>query len=301
MSKTSSIKIWLQAARLRTLPLSMASIAMGNFLAVSKGSFRFDIFGLSVLTTLFLQILSNFANDYGDTLHGADSQMRIGPSRSVQAGLISQGSMKKAIILFAILALLSGLALVALALEDSLREAAGFFGLGLLSIAAAVYYTNGKVPYGYMGLGDLSVFLFFGLLGVVGSYYLQTRSAELSIFLPALCNGFLAVGVLNINNIRDIESDKAAGKFSIPVRIGRKWAIFYQGTLLLGTVVCALVFALVEAKFTAVWVFVLVVPFFVVNIQKLSSEREIDPLLKQLALSSLLFTLLFGVGLLVKI
>ncbi len=295
------IKIWLQAARLRTLPLALSSIAMGNFLALAQGSFRVEVMLLAVLTTVFLQVLSNFANDYGDTVHGADNHTRSGPARTVQMGVISLQSMRLAILLTTVLALISGIALVWMALGHDLYKAIGFVGLGFLSIGAAIYYTNGKVPYGYLGLGDISVFLFFGLLGVIGSYYLQVGSVTAFVLLPAVCNGALAVGVLNINNIRDIDSDRRAGKFSIPVRIGRKWAVVYHGFLLSAALICGAVFAFWQAKSTAIWVFLLVLPLWWSNFIAVSQNRNIDSLLKQLAISSLIFTFLFGIGMLIKI
>ena len=212
---------WIGAMRPRTLPLAIACIGMGAFLAADADSFDGAIFGLSVLTTILLQILSNLANDYGDSQHGADSAERQGPARAVQSGAISPAAMRRSIILFAGLSFISGVTLLYLALGWQWQTFLFFLGLGLLSILAAITYTASKKPYGYVGLGDLSVVIFFGLMAVLGSSYLYLGHLHVAYVLPALSCGFFATAVLNVNNIRDIESDTAAGKRSIPVRIGR--------------------------------------------------------------------------------
>ena len=216
---------WITALRLRTLPLAFSSIGMGAFLAASHSGFKLNVFTLALLTTLCLQILSNLANDYGDSVHGADNADRVGPSRAVQTGSISQKKMKVAIGIAALLSLTSGLSLIAIA-EVSFHTFLVFAGLGILSIFAAILYTNGRVPYGYIGLGDICVYMFFGLLGVGGTYFLMLGSFSYDLFLPASACGLFTVGVLNVNNIRDIESDLVAGKKSIPGRLGRSRAIY---------------------------------------------------------------------------
>jgi 1,4-dihydroxy-2-naphthoate octaprenyltransferase len=179
---TSKKQAWLHAVRLRTLPLALSSILMGSILAADQGGFRFEVFILAAITTIFLQILSNLSNDYGDSIHGADNPERQGPIRAVQSGVISLASMKKAMILFAFLSLGSGLGLLYISLNDWLLYFI-FLGLGVLAIIAAITYTSGAKPYGYAGLGDLSVFIFFGLLGVSGTYFLHTLSFNwLNIF-----------------------------------------------------------------------------------------------------------------------
>src|SRR5687768_14166589 len=180
---------------------------MGGFLAARAKAFRWDIFLLCVLTTIFLQILSNLANDYGDSIHGADNIKRKGPSRAVQSGAIRPQQMRAAIILFAMLSLVSGIVLLLVSFGFQWDAILFFFALGLLSIGAAVTYTIGRKPYGYLGLGDLSVLIFFGLVGVMGSYYLFTETISWYEVLPAMSMGLLSIAVLNINNIRDIESD----------------------------------------------------------------------------------------------
>lgn len=296
-----NMNAWLQAFRLRTLPLALSSIAMGGFLAASVGAFQWSIFLLCVFTTIFLQVLSNLANDYGDSIHGADHAGRKGPSRAVQSGAISSAQMKNAIILFVLLSLVSGVSLLLLSFGLNWNALLFFFGLGLLSIGAAIAYTVGKKPYGYVGLGDFSVLIFFGLVGVMGSYYLFTKSISWLEVLPALSCGFFSIGVLNINNIRDIESDRQAGKFSIPVRIGRQKAIVYHWFLLTGGILSSITYVILNYQSPLQFIFCITILLFLRNGFAVSqkSSAELDPYLKQMALSTLLFVVLFGLGLIV--
>ena len=275
---------------------------MGGFLAASAGSFRLDIFLLCVVTTIFLQILSNLANDYGDSIHGADNASRKGPSRAVQSGAIRAEEMWRAILLFGTLSLISGIMLLFVAFGFQWKAIMFFLALGLLSIGAAVTYTVGRKPYGYLGLGDLSVFVFFGLIGVMGSYYLFTKSISWPEILPATSMGMLSVAVLNVNNIRDIESDKIAGKFSIPVRLGRRHAVVYHWLLLLCAVICAVVYSSVLYRSPWQFLFMLAIPLFIRNGLAIATKPSdaLDPYLKQMAISALLFVLLFGAGLLLS-
>jgi 1,4-dihydroxy-2-naphthoate polyprenyltransferase len=292
------MKPWIEAFRLRTLPLSLSCIGMGAFLAAAQSKFDGWIFLLCCSTTIFLQILSNLANDYGDTVNGADHSQRLGPSRAVQSGAISQVQMKAAIRIFVVLSLMNGLALLYTAFGFELRSFLFFLALGLLSIVAAIAYTVGKKPYGYIGLGDFSVLIFFGLVGVIGSQYLFTKHFSMALILPALSCGFFSIAVLNINNIRDIESDRSAGKLSIPVRIGREKAVHYHWVLLMGGILSSLVYVTINYKTPFQFLFLLSLPLLVVNgrsVAKLPPEK-LDPFLKQMALSTLLFVLLFGVG-----
>ena len=285
--------------RPRTLPLALAGIGMGSFLAAAHGAFSGLITFLAVLTATFLQILSNLANDYGDSIHGADSAERKGPSRAVQSGLISSAEMQQAMLICAILAMISGLILVWVSLGlQQLILAVVFIVLGAASVWAAINYTAGDHPYGYMGLGDLFVLLFFGLTGVLGSYYLQVGELHGTIVLPAISMGVFAVAVLNINNIRDIDSDVKAGKNSIPVRLGGEKARVYNWILLVVGVVCALLY--VVLTFSSVWqfLFVLMLPliFKIGRMVQTSPNDQLDPLLKQMVLASLVFMLTFGIG-----
>lgn len=238
--KDSGWKVWLGAARLRTLPLALSGTGMGQYLAFQQGNFDPVICGLTFLTTLFLQVLSNFANDLGDSLHGADHASRQGPARAVQSGKISTGQMKIAVVTMAIAALLSGIGLLYVCFRNQPEKALPLFLTGLLAIAAAYFYTNGKKPYGYMALGDVSVFLFFGFVAVSGSYYLHTLSLSPELILPSCAMGLWSTAVLNINNMRDRDSDFSAGKTTLPIVLGPKKALAYHTFLVLGGLFCFL-------------------------------------------------------------
>jgi 1,4-dihydroxy-2-naphthoate octaprenyltransferase len=296
--ETNPIKAWLRAFRLRTLPLALACIGMGAFLAAGAGAFRVDIFVLCIVTTVFLQILSNLANDYGDSVHGADGDHRKGPARAVQSGAISAAQMRRALFLFVALCLASGITLLLVAFGRDWNALLFFFLLGIASIVAAVAYTVGNRPYGYMGLGDISVLIFFGLVGVLGSSYLFTKQFSGVDVLPALSCGLFSMAVLNINNIRDIESDLKAGKYSIPVRVGRENAIRYHWFLLSAGCLSAVVYTIVNYRSPWQWLFLLVLPALVKNGLMVSRKtpEELDPGLKQMALTTLAFVLLFGLG-----
>ena len=267
------LSVWIQAFRLRTLPLSLACIGMGSFLAAAIYKFNLKVFIFSSLTTLFLQILSNLANDYGDSIHGADSIDRKGPSRAIQSGKITKSAMKKAIMILAILSLFSGLMLIYFSTHNTVQFLV-FFVLGVLAILAAILYTMGDKPYGYEGLGDLSVFLFFGWVGAFGTFYLHTQILDWSILLPASSCSFFAVAVLNINNIRDVESDVRAGKRSIPVRIGRDHAIKYHWFLLLSGVVCATLYLLLNFKTGYQFLYLLILPLLFLNAKAVYTKKE---------------------------
>ena len=294
----SKKEAWLHAVRLRTLPLALASIFAGSFLAKWQHAFRWEVLVLASLTTVFLQILSNLSNDYGDSIHGADSSARKGPVRAVQSGLISLPEMKRAMFIFGGLSLGTGLLLIYIALP-SLSYFFGFLALGLLAIWAAIRYTSGTNPYGYAGLGDISVFLFFGLVGVSGTYFLHSLQAEPMVLLIAVGLGCFSTAVLNINNIRDIDSDQLAGKRSIPVRIGRSKAIAYHWILITMAYLGLVVFVWFNQTFGSLGA-CLVLPWMVYigkGLQKASTAAETDPYLKQMAISTLVWTLLFGIGL----
>jgi len=292
---------WIEAARPRTLPLALSCILMGCFLAYADGSFEGTVAILSVLTTIFLQVLSNFANDYGDAVSGKDSDLREGPRRAVHAGQITAPAMRNAIILFSALSFVTGIALLYFALQNApIRVFWVFLGIGLACIAAAITYTAGKRPYGYVGLGDVSVLIFFGWVGVLGTYYLHTLIWNWNLLLPATSCGLFAVAVLNINNIRDIASDRATGKNSIPVRLGRDRAVMYHWAILITGMGCVLVYTFTHFSQYTQFLFLLSFPLFVRNglaVSRLHKAAELDPYLKQMALSTLLFVVLFGIGL----
>ncbi|MCB0497453.1 MAG: 1,4-dihydroxy-2-naphthoate polyprenyltransferase [Cyclobacteriaceae bacterium] len=296
-----NVKVWITAFRLRTLPLALASIGMGSFLAAAEHKFRTDVLLWAGLTTIFLQVLSNLANDYGDTKHGADSITRQGPARTVQSGAIRIYDMKVAIVVMGLLSLISGIVLLYISVGFGTPAFYGFLIMGLLSIGAAYAYTASDNPYGYLGLGDISVLIFFGFLAVLGTYFLHTGEFEVINILPALSMGLFATAVLNVNNIRDIESDREAGKRSIPVRLGRKKAVVYHVFLLLAGLTTALFFiARLPFAYHRFIVLLAAIPLLI-NARAVVTKRDpksLDPYLKQMALSSLLFMLLFGISIL---
>lgn len=292
-------KAWISAFRLRTLPLALSSILMGSLIAASHHVFKPEVFGLAALTTILLQILSNLANDYGDSVNGADSVFREGPSRAVQSGAISLTAMRMAMVVFAGLSFVSGVALLYFSVGLNLNVFLFFLGLGIASIAAAIAYTSGKKPYGYIGLGDVSVFVFFGLVGVLGTYYLHSGFLRSDLILPAMSCGFFSTAVLNVNNVRDIHSDEKAGKRSIPVRLGREKAVVYHGILLLSGWLAALAFVLLNFESVFQFLFVITLPLFIKNakaVASLKNAKELDPFLKQMAIATLLFVVTFGAG-----
>jgi 1,4-dihydroxy-2-naphthoate octaprenyltransferase len=294
------MKFWIEAARPRTLPLALSCILMGCFLAASTGQFSWPVALLSVLTTTLLQILSNFANDYGDAVNGKDTELREGPIRAVHSGSIPASVMLRAIIVFSALSLVSGISLLTIALRGAPANTFWvFLGIGIACIIAAITYTAGKRPYGYVGLGDLSVLIFFGWVGVLGSSYLHTHVWNWDLLLPATSCGLFAVAVLNINNIRDIESDRATGKNSIPVRLGREKAVRYHWAILSIGMLCVLIYTIQHFSNYTSLLFLLSFPLFIKNglaISRLKKASELDPYLKQMALSTLLFVVLFGIG-----
>ena len=294
---------WIEAARPRTLPLAIASILLGNFLAYAAGKFSFLTAILAILTTLLLQILSNFANDLGDSKNGVDNKNRKVALRAVQTGKISPSEMKNAVIIAASLSFISGISLLYFALQYANPQTiTAFVGLGILAILAAIAYTVGKKPYGYMGLGDLSVFLFFGWVGTFGTYYLQTEILNYYILIPASGCGFLSVAVLNLNNLRDLENDRKTGKNSIPVRIGKIYGFYYQKTIMLLGVCTFIIYLMYQGKPIQLSQNIIIMAGWyplVQIIKQLNSKMtpaQIDPYLKKTALSTLFLIVIFGVS-----
>lgn len=292
-------RAWISALRLRTLPLALASIGMGSFLAAADNIFRINVLFWAGLTTVFLQILSNLANDYGDSVNGADSEHRVGPTRAVQSGVISLAEMKVGIIIFILLSLVAGIKLLSVTVGLGTELFYWFLGFGVLSIAAAYTYTAGKRPYGYAGLGDIMVLIFFGVLGVGGSYFLYALQIDYKILLPAISMGALATGVLNINNIRDIDSDIKAGKNTIPVRFGQRNAIIYHWLLIIIAILAAGAYIFIQGISTYSLIWLLGLPLLVINGYKVATtpvQKDLDPYLKHLALSTLFFMITFGLA-----
>jgi 1,4-dihydroxy-2-naphthoate octaprenyltransferase len=289
-----TIKPWLIAFRLRTLPLATASILLGCGLAAMHGAHSWPVSVLAVLTAVFLQILSNLANDFGDFENGADLAGRVGPDRMVASGAIAPAAMKKAMWVFALFALASGVALLWVAFGGFTLPFLALFLLGLAAIAAAVKYTAGHNPYGYAGLGDISVLLFFGLIAVLGTYYLHVQRLQADLLLPALGMGLLSVAVLNLNNMRDRESDARAGKRTIPVRFGAQAAVRYH-TLLVLTALLALLYYARGQSLQLHLGWVVAGSWLLLNLYKIRKVKvatDYDPFLKRTAINTLLFALL---------
>lgn len=289
------MKSWIKAFRLRTLPLAISGWMVG--LSLVDSIVNYGIAGLTLLTAILLQILSNLANDYGDASSGVDDA-RQGEERMVSSGKISAAAMKRAMIVFSILSLISGCCLLMLAFPEDWMTSLVFLTIGLIGIVSAIKYTVGKNPYGYAGFGDAFVFIFFGIVLVFGTYYLQTQLFNWEALLPAASVGLFSVGVLNVNNIRDIESDRAAGKQSIPVRIGRKKAVIYHVFLLEGGMVLSAIFVLINFSSWWEFIFLFINALMIINIKAVKNKPadQLDPYLKQMAISTLLFSLLFSLS-----
>ena len=293
------MKHWLQAFRLRTLPLAVSSIIVGSALAAFYSDFRWSVFGLALLTAVLLQVLSNLANDLGDHLHGTDNDVRVGPQRAVQSGAISTASMKRAMWICGLLAFASGIALIVIALGGSATTLV-FLLIGVLSIGAAVKYTFGSNPYGYSGFGDISVLLFFGIVGVVGTFYLHTGTFTFSVLLPAFGMGLLSTAMLNLNNMRDIHGDAANGKRTVVVRMGAARAKGYHVALVLTGFACLVLFS--ATHFYTAWQYLFAITFIAIDrhlrfVLKNTEPRALDPHMKFLALTTLVTALLFSLGL----
>lgn len=293
--------IWLKAFRLRTLPLSLSATILGSFLGYAENRFKWSVFIFGTLTTLFLQILSNLANDYGDARKGTDNEQRLGPLRVTQTGLVTARQMQLMIILFVVLSLVSGSLLIWFGLRGGdLWRYAVFFLLGFSAIFAAIKYTIGRKPYGYVGFGDIMVFIYFGILGVAGTYFLHTQSFHLTILLPASSIGLLSVGVLNLNNMRDHENDAMNGKNTLVVRMGVPWAKVYHVILLFTAFLMGLAFTIIHFESYYQLIFLLPLPLLASDIKKVITNTvpvELNAELKKLAVATLLFSLSFGLGL----
>lgn len=301
----NKILVWLEAFRLRTLPLSISSVLIGSILAFAEGKFLWTVFILTLATTIFLQVLSNLANDFGDSVHGADNSNRVGPERTVQSGKISRIEMKRSIIIFSILSFFSGSLLIYFGLRNAeFSIIILFFILGIASIAAALKYTIGKNPYGYSGFGDLFVFIFFGLLGVCGTYFLYTNQFNLQILLPASAVGLLSTGVLNLNNMRDIANDAASGKQTLVVRIGSEKAKLYHVSLIVLAVILTILYSIQNWEST--WQLIYLFSVFPLGIhlyQVFANHvpQKLNTQLKILALTTFFFSLTFSLGIFLSI
>ena len=296
----NNIKPWIQAARLRTLPLSVSGIIVGSAYAYHQGFSDWRIVVLALLTTLGLQVLSNYANDYGDGVKGTDAN-RIGEKRLVAAGIISAKQMKRAVLITANITFIVALGLIYIAFgKDNFVLSLIFILLGISSIGAAIKYTVGKGAYGYSGFGDVFVFVFFGWVSVIGSNFLYTHVIDWKLFLPASSIGLLSVAVLNLNNMRDIENDTIAGKNTLVVKMGLHWAKKYQEACIAMASILFIVFCIV-VKVSAIPVLIINIPLLlhIGKIKKSEKYEDFDPELKKVALSTFALSVLFWLTLVI--
>ena len=291
------VKYWIQAARIQTLPLSISGILVGSSFAFNINSFDNIIFFLSIITAISFQVLSNFANDYGDGILGTDNQ-RIGPDRVIASGKLSLKELKKGIVINVFISITFSYSLIKYSFKSDYFLILIFLILSISSIVAAIKYTMGKSPYGYHGLGDIFVFIFFGYVSVFGSFFLQTKIINYELFILAAIIGFLCVGVLNLNNIRDIENDSAMNKKTIPTRIGFSNAKIYQTFLILFSIVLT---ALLTSKFKPSYNYIFVVigilplVYHLFKVRQAKNPIEFKPLLKQLAVSSFFYSIFMSI------
>ena len=295
----NTAKAWISAARPRTLPLSISGILTGSAIAVLENAFNWTIFGLAIATTLSFQILSNFANDYGDGIKGTDNDDRLGPQRAIQSGAITDKALKKGMIINAVVSLTIAFLLIGYAFDfENFAAIIIYFILAILSIVAAIKYTVGNNAYGYSGFGDIFVFIFFGWVSVIGVFYLYDQSFEINYFLPASAIGMLSVAVLNLNNMRDRESDLTSKKMTLAIQLGEKGAKLYHSSLITISLVLLVIFYNVYAVEIYLYsAFIVYVPLVIhlIKVIKNKHPKYLDPELKKVALSCFGFSLLFFV------
>ena len=310
----AKLETWVNAARPRTVLLSFSGVLLGGFLsfAASRSELQEVFFStagrscrlvvlFAALTAILLQVLSNLANDYGDFKKGTDGANRVGPQREMQSGAITEKEMRRGLAITAALCLISGGLLVFVFSELTWQEWAVFATLGVAAILAALLYTLGKRPYGYRGLGDLFCFLFFGWAAVAGTFYLATKTLDFSVLLPASAMGFLSNAVLNINNMRDYENDKASGKNSLVVKLGLQKAFVYHCLLIVGAFVCLTVFLVLKHTPYYTYAFWLVFPLFLKDLVAIKKTKPelLDPFLGRQVRHSFLVVLVYGILLVV--
>lgn len=295
-----NIKPWIVSLRLRTLPLSASCIIMGSCLAAYKGDFDIIVFILALATTLLLQILSNLSNEYGDMVKGTDSEGRVGPERSIQRGEITLRQMKAGMLLTASVTSAAGTALVVYATD--LLYTLIFILAGVSAIIAAVKYTVGKKPYGYRAMGDLFVFIFFGPVGVMGTFFLHTGFFEADVLLPSLTSGLLSVAVLNLNNMRDADHDVRHGKITFAILLGNTKSRIYHLALISVSITASVLYACINSFIAVKFVYLATfIPalFSLATVLRYNNPAMLDPELRNTAISNLLHSLVFGIVLLI--
>ncbi|WP_412985501.1 1,4-dihydroxy-2-naphthoate octaprenyltransferase [Pontimicrobium sp. IMCC45349] len=293
-------KLWLSAFRLRTLPLSVSGIIVSSCFAFYDGIFKWSIFILALLATISLQILSNIANDYGDGVKGTDNNNRIGPERAIQSGKITPSEMYTAIKLNVLVVIMFVFFLIYAAFgSHNFVYSILFITLGAISISAAIKYTVGKSAYGYRALGDIMVFLFFGLLSVFGTYFLYAKDLSTVLILPASIIGILSAGVLHLNNMRDIVSDKASNKTTVAILLGFKNAKRYHVLMIAIAIVLTISFCLLFYRSWAnLLPLVMLIPLIkhIIFVANTEEPVKLDSQLKIVALATFFLSILMGLG-----
>jgi len=297
MNKT---KVWISSMRLRTLPLSVSGIILASFLAAYQGVFNWVICVLAISSTLSFQILSNLANDYGDGVKGTDNDDRIGPERAIQSGVITPKEMKRAITINVAISVILALLTVYFAFGKAhFFLAVLFFALGVAAIIAAIKYTVGGNAYGYNAMGDVFVFLFFGLVSVIGGYVLYAKTIDFVVVLPAMVIGLLSTAVLNLNNMRDIDSDTKSNKITLALKLGSQKAKTYHIALVVSAILLSVLFGIIFYSSPFNFIFIIAfIPLFL-HLKKVNNTKKpkhFDPELKKLALTTVLLSILMGLG-----
>jgi len=295
-----TIKFWLSAIRLRTLPLSLSGIIVAASIAHYNGFFDVKILVLAILTTLSYQILSNLANDYGDGIKGTDDNNRVGPERAIQSGAISPDNMFAAIRICILIAIGLSFSLIfyAFGVYDFMYSII-FFILAIVSIIASIRYTIGKSAYGYRALGDIFVFMFFGLLSLIGGYFLFSKQLDHVVVLPAIAIGLLSASVLNINNMRDLESDRASNKITVAVKLGANKVKLYHYFLIIGAIATLVAFSILYfTGYNDLIFYVAFIPLIMhlLKVYRTADLKLLDSELKKVAISTFLLSLLLGLG-----
>jgi len=296
----ASISSWISALRPRTLFLAVASAICGNGIAYTTGRFNLLICILTILTATFLQLLSNMANDLGDYQHGTDiTGERVGPTRTVQSGAITPKEMKAAIaIAMSFSLVIGGLLIYEASQFMNLWYMLLFLFLGMMSIWAAIKYTAGHNPYGYKGLGDIFAFVFFGLVAVIGTFFLHVHKMTLQPWLPAIGIGLFTAAVLNVNNMRDMDNDRNSGKMTLAIRLGYSKAKLYHAFLTFGGIACFLAYSIIYSTQWYQYIYLITSVFFILiffNIYKASDKKLLDPYLKQTSIATFILSIAFTI------
>ena len=296
--KIMTAKAVIRSMRLRTLPLSTAGIVLGIMLACAGHSVPWYVILLTILTTVSLQILSNMSNELGDHLSGVDGQDRIGPKYGIEGGGLTENEMRSCIRIMVLACCILGLGMIRTSFKTILCiESESLVILGASAIWAAMHYTLGKKPYGYRGLGDIFVFIFFGLVPVTGGFFVCAQTIEPTTLIPGAAIGLFSVGVLNVNNIRDMKSD-AANRVTVPLKLGEHRAKIYHTILIAGGWVLMLLFTILFTEGWTPYLYVITIPLFAKHLAGVwkRSGRELDPMLPMLVISTFIFALLAGTG-----